>query len=170
MKVGPTAEKRPVQRVIITATVVAVFATLVVGALDWRFGWSTVPVWLVVLGDALVAVGLLGAQWVVVQNEWAGASITVEENQPVVSTGLYGLVRHPMYSATLVMMAGMPLALGSLWAFVVVLAAVPLLVARIHDEERALTADLTGYPEYMQQVRFRLILTCGEPILSSWKC
>ncbi|MEW5808437.1 MAG: isoprenylcysteine carboxylmethyltransferase family protein [Actinomycetota bacterium] len=157
MKAGPTAEKRPVQRVIITATVLAVFATLVVGALDWRFGWSSVSVWLVVLGDIMVAVGLLGAQLVVVQNNWAGASITVEEDQPLVSTGLYSRVRHPMYSATLMMMAGMPLALGSLWAFTVVAASVPLLVARILDEERALVDELAGYPEYMEKVRFRLI-------------
>lgn len=157
VKAGPTAETRPAQRIIISLVLVAVIATLVVAALDWRLGWSTVPVGLVIVGDAMVAVGLLGAQLVVVQNNWAGASITVEQDQPLVSTGLYGVVRHPMYSATLVMMAGMPLALGSLWAFTVVLAAVPLLAARILDEEKALRADLTGYVDYAEQVRFRLI-------------
>ncbi len=157
VKAGPTAETRSVQRVVISLILVAVVATLVVAALDFRFDWSTVPVGLVILGDVMVAVGLLGAQLVVVQNNWAGASITVERDQPLVSTGLYGMVRHPMYSATLVMMAGMPLALGSLWAFTVVLAAVPLLAVRILDEERALRADLAGYVDYAQQVRFRLI-------------
>lgn len=157
VKAGPTAETRPAQRIIISLMLVAVVATLVVGALDWRFGWSTVPVWLVVVGDVMVAVGLLGAQLVVVQNNWAGASITVEAGQPLVSTGLYGVVRHPMYSATLVMMAGTPLALGSLWGLTVVVLTVPLLAARILDEEKALRADLTGYADYTQRVRFRLI-------------
>lgn len=157
VKAGPTAETRPAQRIIISLMLVAVVATLVVGALDWRFGWSTVPVWLVVVGDVMVAVGLLGAQLVVVQNNWAGASITVEPGQPLVSTGLYGVVRHPMYSATLVMMAGTPLALGSLWGLTVVVLTVPLLAARILDEEKALRADLTGYADYTQRVRFRLI-------------
>ncbi|MBX7451117.1 isoprenylcysteine carboxylmethyltransferase family protein [Mycolicibacterium sp. 3033] len=157
VRAGPTAETRPAQRIIISLMLVAVVATLVVGALDWRFGWSTVAVWLVVLGDVMVAIGLLGAQLVVVQNNWAGASITVEEGQPLVSTGLYSRVRHPMYSATLVMMAGTPLALGSLWGLAVVALTVPLLAARILDEERALRAGLAGYAEYTQRVRFRLI-------------
>lgn len=88
-----------------------VAAVVVVSALDWRFGWSTVPVWAVILGQVLVAVGLLGAQLIMMQNNYAGASITVEADQPLVSTGLYGVVRHPMYSATTVMMVGTPLAL-----------------------------------------------------------
>src|SRR6478735_1384128 len=111
MKAGPTAETRPVQRIIISAIVLSVLAVWVVSALDWRFGWSTVPVWAVMVGDVLVAVGLIGAQIVVLQNNYAGATITIEADQPLVSTGLYGIVRHPMYSGTLVMMAGTPLAL-----------------------------------------------------------
>ncbi len=157
MKAGPMAETRPVQRIVITATVLMVAAVLVISALDWRFGWSTVPVWVVVAGDVLVAGGLLGAQLVVVQNNYAGASITVEEGQPLVSTGLYGVVRHPMYSATLVMMAGTPLALGSLWGLPVAVASLPLLVARILDEEKALTAELAGYADYTRAVPYRLI-------------
>jgi protein-S-isoprenylcysteine O-methyltransferase Ste14 len=157
MKAGPMAETRPVQRIIISAIVLLVAAVLVVGALDWRFGWSTVPVWAVVIGDVLVAAGLLMAQLVVVQNSYAGASITVEADQPLVSTGLYGVVRHPMYSGTFVMMIGTPLALGSLWALLVVALAVPVLVARILDEEKALTNELAGYGEYTQQVRYRMV-------------
>ncbi|TRW79319.1 isoprenylcysteine carboxylmethyltransferase family protein [Mycolicibacterium sp. 018/SC-01/001] len=157
VKAGPTAETRPAQRIIISLILVSVIATLAVGALDWRLKWSTVPVWLVVLGDILVAVGLIGAQLVVVQNNWAGASITVEDRQPLISTGLYGVVRHPMYSATLVMMAGVPLALGSLWGLAVVVLTMPLLAARILDEEKLLREGLAGYADYTQQVRFRLI-------------
>jgi len=157
VKVGPSAETRPAQRIIISLTLVAVVAVLVVSALDWRFGWSTVPTAIVIAGDMLVTVGLLGAQLVVVQNNYAGASITVEDGQPLVSTGLYGVVRHPMYSATLVMMAGMPLALGSLWGLVVVALAVPVLVARILDEEKALREGLAGYDDYATRVRRRLV-------------
>ncbi len=157
MNAGPTAETRPAQRIIISAIVLSVVAVLVVSALDWRFGWSTVPVWVVVVGDALVALGLVGTQIVVMQNNYAGASITVEADQPLVSNGLYGIVRHPMYSGTLVMMVGTPLALGSLWGLLAVLVSVPILVARILDEEYALTDELAGYRDYQTQVRHRLI-------------
>ncbi len=157
MKAGPTAETRPAQRIIVSAIVLSVLAVWVVSALDWRFGWSTVPVWGVVVGDALVALGLVGAQIVVMQNNYAGASITVEADQPLVSNGLYGIVRHPMYSGTLVMMVGTALALGSLWGLLAVLVSVPILVARILDEEKALTDELAGYRDYQTQVRHRLI-------------
>lgn len=157
MKAGPLAETRPIQRVIISAIVVMVAAVLVVSALDWRFGWSVVPLWAVVVGDVLVAAGLLMAQLVVEQNNYAGASITVEAGQPLVSTGLYGVVRHPMYSGVLVMMVGTPLALASLWALLAVVLAIPVLAVRIFDEESALTDELAGYREYTAQVRYRLI-------------
>ena len=156
-KAGPMAESRPAQRIIISLTVVLVFATFVLSALDHRFGWSHVPVWLVVVGNILVGVGLGIAQLVIVQNNYAGATITVESGQPLVSTGLYGFVRHPMYFGTVVMMVGTPLALDSLWGLLGVLAAVPVLAARILDEEKMLNDELAGYPEYVQQVRHRLI-------------
>ncbi|MGQ9348355.1 hypothetical protein [Mycolicibacterium gilvum] len=93
MKAGPMAETRPVQRVVITAVIAAAIATFVVSALDHRFGWSDVPNWVVLVAEVLVAIGLGGAQWVIVQNNYAGASITVEPGQTLASTGLYGLVR-----------------------------------------------------------------------------
>ncbi|MDG4666216.1 isoprenylcysteine carboxylmethyltransferase family protein [Mycobacterium sp. 236(2023)] len=156
-KAGPMAESRPAQRIIISLTVVLVFATFVLSALDHRFGWSHVPVWLVVVGNILVGVGLAIAQLVIVQNNYAGATITVESGQPLVSTGLYGFVRHPMYFGTVVMMVGTPLALDSLWGLLGVLASVPVLAARILDEEKMLNDQLAGYREYVQQVRHRLI-------------
>jgi protein-S-isoprenylcysteine O-methyltransferase Ste14 len=157
MKAGPTAETRPVQRVLISAIVLSVVATLVISSLDHRFGWSTVPVWVVVLGNVLVFVGLSLAELVVVQNGYAGATITVEDEQPLVSTGLYGLVRHPMYSGTLIMMIGTPLALGSLWGMLAVALTLPVLAARILDEEKMLNEELGGYREYTTQVRYRLV-------------
>ncbi|MET0456398.1 MAG: isoprenylcysteine carboxylmethyltransferase family protein [Mycobacterium sp.] len=157
LKAGPTAETRPAQRIIISATVVLVILALVVAALDHRFGWSSVPMLVVVIGDVMVAVGLFLAQLVVVQNAYASASIVVEFEQPLVSTGLYGVVRHPMYFGALIMMVGMPLALDSYWGVLVVVAAVPVLAARIIDEEKMLNAELAGYGEYTRTVRYRLV-------------
>jgi protein-S-isoprenylcysteine O-methyltransferase Ste14 len=157
LKAGPTAETRTVQKLVITGTIVAVVAVLVISALDFRFGWSHVPAPVVVLGDILVAVGLGLAQLVVIQNSYAAATITVDAEQKVVSTGLYGLVRHPMYVGTLIMMIGTPLALGSYWGLVAIIPALPVLVARIDDEEKMLQQDLDGYDEYMQKVHYRLV-------------
>jgi protein-S-isoprenylcysteine O-methyltransferase Ste14 len=157
MKVGPAAETRPVQRFAITGTVAVSVAVPVVSALDHRFGWSDVPVAVVIAGNLAVLIGLGAAELVVIQNRYAAATVTVEAGQPVVSTGLYGVVRHPMYAGALVMMAGMPLALGSYWGLLVLLAGVPILVARILDEETLLAAELPGYREYRLAVRYRLI-------------
>lgn len=158
LKAGPTAETRPAQRIIIVAAGAAFLATLVVSVLDWRYGWSSVPVVVVLIGNLLVAVGLLASQLVVVQNNYAGSTIRVEDDQHLVSTGLYGVVRHPMYSASLVMTIGIPPALGSLWGLLVpALLFPPILVARILDEEKALTQELAGYRDYTTQVRHRLI-------------
>jgi protein-S-isoprenylcysteine O-methyltransferase Ste14 len=154
---GPTAETRPAQRIISTAIVLLVAATLVVSAFDHRFGWSTVPLGVIVIGDVLVAVGLIVAQMVIIQNGYASANITVEAGQPLVSTGLYGVVRHPMYLGVVINLIGTPLALDSLWGFVTVALVVPVLAARIVDEERMLVAELAGYPEYTTRVRSRFI-------------
>jgi protein-S-isoprenylcysteine O-methyltransferase Ste14 len=157
MKAGPTAETRPAQRIVMSATVLLVIAALVVSALDHRFGWSAVPLWLIVAGDVLVVGGLVLSQLVVVQNSYAAATIPIEADQPLVSTGLYGVVRHPMYLGALIMMFGMPPALDSLWGLVVVAVALPVLAARILDEEKMLRQELPGYPEYASRVRKRLV-------------
>ncbi|KUI33740.1 hypothetical protein AU197_20805 [Mycobacterium sp. IS-1590] len=157
MRAGPFAETRPVQRVVITATVLMVVTVLVISALDHRFGWSAVPTAVVVLGAVLVWTGLTLSQFVIIQNSYAAATITVESEQPLVSTGLYGVVRHPMYAGTLVMMIGTPLALGSYWGLVAIPPAVLLLAVRIADEEQMLRQQLAGYREYMHKVRFRLV-------------
>ncbi|MBU9766247.1 isoprenylcysteine carboxylmethyltransferase family protein [Mycobacterium sp. TNTM28] len=154
---GPTAETRIVQKIIIWAITGSAFAAFVLSALDHRFGWSSVPVAVVVLGNILVAVGLVLAQAVVFQNSFAGASIQVEDEQPLVSTGLYGLVRHPMYFGAVMMMFGTPPALGSYWGLLASVAAVPIFGARIADEEKMLRAELDGYDEYARTVRYRLL-------------
>jgi len=157
MHAGPTAETRAVQKVVVAGIVLSFTGMLVVAGLDRRFGWSTVPAAISVLGDVLVAVGLGVAMLVIFQNRYAAANIIVEKDQPLVTTGLYGVVRHPMYSGSVVMMIGMPLALGSYWALLVAVAALVLLVIRIVDEEKMLSQELTGYRDYMQKVHYRLV-------------
>src|SRR5206468_2106924 len=119
MKGGPTAESRPAQKIVMTGVYLMFFALLVVSALDHRFNWSNVPTAVVLVGDVLVVIGLGIAMLVVLQNSYAAANITVEADQKVVSTGLYGSVRHPMYSGSLIMLIGIPLALDSYCGLVV---------------------------------------------------
>src|SRR6202140_5951936 len=115
MRAGPGAETRTVQKIVIAVAFASAAAMIVLSVLDHRFGWSQVSPGGSVVGDALVVIGLGVAMLVVIQNSYAVANITVERNQHVVSTGLYGFVRHPMYGGNLIMMAGIPLALGSYW-------------------------------------------------------
>lgn len=157
MQAGPAAETRPLQKVIISVAFLSMGAMIAVSALDHRFGWSTVPASVSVIGDVLVGAGLLIAMVTTVQNGYAAANINVESDQMVVSTGLYSLVRHPMYFGNVVMMIGAPLALGSYWGLLFVVAGMAVLVARIRDEERALATELTGYLVYAQHVRYRLV-------------
>ena len=157
MQAGPAAETRPLQKLIISFAFVSLGATIVVSALDFRFGWSSVPPAISVIGDMLVALGLGIAMLVVIQNSYASANITVEAGQELVSTGLYGLVRHPMYLGNVVLMVGIPLALGSYWGLLFLIPGLAVLAVRIVDEEKVLTQDLAGYPDYAQKVHFRLL-------------
>jgi protein-S-isoprenylcysteine O-methyltransferase Ste14 len=156
-KVGPAAEQRLAQKIIISA-LIAIFLVLVVfSAIDWRFGWSSVPAWVSVLGDALVALGLMIDLRVLRDNTYAASTIEKMEDQQVITTGLYGVVRHPMYAGVLVMAAGVPLALGSWWGLFFSGAIVPVLMFRILDEEKMLRAELPGYEAYARDVRYRLL-------------
>lgn len=157
MRVGPAAETRPLQRLVITAIFICFPALFAVSALDHRLGWSAVPTPVCLLGDVLVAIGLVLAMSVVIQNGYAAANVTVEAGQSLVSTGLYGWVRHPMYTGNVVMMVGVPLALGSYWGLTFLLPGVALLMVRILDEEQLLAQELSGYQEYTRRVRYRLL-------------
>jgi protein-S-isoprenylcysteine O-methyltransferase Ste14 len=157
MKAGPMAESRTLQKVIMTGTILMILATTIVSALDHRFGWSSVPTAVVVLGNVMVGVGLGITQLVIIQNSYAAATVTVEAEQELVSTGLYGLVRHPMYVGVVIMMVGMPLALDSYWGLVTLIPGIAVLAGRILDEESMLERELAGYREYMDKVRYRLV-------------
>ena len=157
MQAGPAAETRPLQKIIITFAFFSMGAMIVVSALDFRFGWSSVPTATSVVGDVLVAVGLLISMITTIQNGYAAANINVESDQKVVSTGFYAMVRHPMYFGNVVLMIGVPLALGSYWGLLFVIVGLVVLAVRILDEEKVLAQQLSGYSVYEQQVHYRLV-------------
>ena len=157
MRSGPMAEGRTVQKIVMAGLYLSLAGTCVVSALDHRYHWSNVPIALCLAGAALVATGLVMTVLVVKQNNYASTTVQVETGQQVISTGLYSLVRHPMYTANTLILTGLPLALGSWWGLVFMIPGVLVLASRIHDEERLLTEQLDGYRDYTQQVRHRLV-------------
>lgn len=157
MRAGPAAEQEPVQKVAIGIVCAALLAMLIVPGFDRRWHWSGVPAWLTVVADATIVASFVIFFYVMKQNSFAAATVRVERGQTVVSTGLYGVVRHPMYMGTLPLTTAMPLALGSWWALLPVLAIVPALVWRLVDEERVLRRDLPGYAAYCARVHYRLV-------------
>ncbi|HEX7959282.1 MAG TPA: isoprenylcysteine carboxylmethyltransferase family protein [Terriglobales bacterium] len=154
---GPTAEKRTTQKVIMFFASVGFLALLVVPALDYRFGWSTVPLPVVILGNIVVVVGFYLVLLVYKENTYTSATIEVAENQTVISTGPYALVRHPMYASASVYLIGTPLALASYWGFLALAFLLPFLIWRLTDEEKFLARNLPGYVEYEKKVRYRLV-------------
>lgn len=157
MRGGPVAESRPVQKIVMAGLYLALASVCVVGGLDRRLGWSAVPAPLCLAGSALFGVGLAGVLLVTAQNHYASTTVAVEPGQRVVSTGLYSVVRHPMYTANVLMLLGLPLALGSYWALVFVPLGLVVLAVRIRDEEQLLKQELTGYTDYQQSVPHRLV-------------
>lgn len=157
MSGGPTAETRIAQKILIAGLYASLATMVVVSVLDHRFGMSSVPASICLVGDVLVAAGLGVVALVIIQNSYAAATVRVQEGQTVVSTGLYGLVRHPMYTGNVVMLIGIPLALGSYLGLVFVVPALIVLALRIRDEEKLLQEQLNGYREYAEKVRHRLV-------------
>ena len=157
MKGGPWAEERLEQKIIMTFTSLGFVALLVIPALDRRFGWSHLSPAVVLFGDAVMLLGGYGVWRVFRENSFTSARIELARGQQVISTGPYARVRHPMYATALLMMAGIPIALGSWWGLLALGAMAPALVWRILDEEKFLAASLPGYAEYKQKVRYRLI-------------
>jgi protein-S-isoprenylcysteine O-methyltransferase Ste14 len=157
MKVGPTAEKEPTQKIIMVFALLGFIALLVIPALNRRFMWSSVPPWVSVIGDSLVALGFSLVYFVIRENSYAASTIQVAEGQTVISTGPYAVVRHPMYAGALPLLIGTPLALGSWWGLGALIFFIPALIWRLLDEERFLHRNLPGYTEYTRKVRYRLV-------------
>lgn len=156
IKAGPAAETRPIQKVLISLVFVSMIGLVIVSALDYRFDWSHAPAWISILGNALVALGLMIDLLVLRENSYGASTIQTMQGQKVITTGPYALVRHPMYSGALILVAGAPLALGSYWGLLFLLLAAPVLVLRILDEEEMLASNLDGYALYKAKVKYRL--------------
>ena len=154
---GPTAEKEKSQQLIQLIAGLGFVGLLIVPALDHRFMWSHVPTIVNILGDALILFGEFAIFIVFKQNTFASATIELAPEQHVISTGLYGIVRHPMYAGAFFLLVGIPLALGSWWGLLVIVAMMPALIWRLIDEEKFLVKNLPGYAEYRTRVRYRLI-------------
>jgi protein-S-isoprenylcysteine O-methyltransferase Ste14 len=157
MRAGPMAEQEPAQKIIMAITFLGFFLLMALPGFDQRRHWSDVPAWLEIAANAGVALSFWVFFIVMRQNSFAASTIRVEPDQPVVSTGLYAIVRHPLYSGALLLLACIPLALGSYWTLIVAVAIVPALIWRILDEERFLRQNLAGYTDYCRLVRYRLI-------------
>jgi protein-S-isoprenylcysteine O-methyltransferase Ste14 len=150
-------EKEKAQKGVVALSGLMFPLGFVVSALDFRFSWSRVPMWLMITAAVLFLVGYALFAEVTRENAYLSRTVEVQDGQKVVSTGLYGIVRHPMYFATLFMFLPMPLILGSFWGLVPFALYPVIIVVRIVNEEKVLTAKLEGYTEYKLKVKYRLI-------------
>ena len=150
-------EKEMTQRSVLLLSGLMFVAAFVLAGLSFRFGWLRFPYWVSVLGTVLFLLGYGLYALVLKENAYLARTVKVEAGQKLVDTGLYGLVRHPMYAATLLLFLSMPLILGSLLSFLIMLAYPCLLVRRIRNEEEVLLRELPGYEAYRRRVRWRLI-------------
>lgn len=150
-------EKQGEQKAVVSLSALMFLCSFVVSGLDFRFGWSAMPKWLIVLSAVLFLAGYAMYAEVLRENAYLSRTVEVQAGQKVISTGLYGVVRHPMYSATLLMFLSMPLILGSWWGLIIQLVYPALIIVRLQAEERLLVQELDGYAEYRQKVKHRLI-------------
>ncbi len=150
-------EREPSQKKIVNISGIFLVAAFVLPGLDKRWGWSAVPVWVVLLANGLTILAFLLFLLVMRENSYGSRIITVENGQRVISTGPYAVVRHPMYVAMLIIYLAEPLALGSYWAMLPALGMIPIFIARIRYEEMLLKKDLTGYKAYCDEVKYRLL-------------
>jgi protein-S-isoprenylcysteine O-methyltransferase Ste14 len=150
-------EKQAAQKGVLAFSGLMFVGGFVVAGLDYRFGWSRMPLWVTVVASVLFLGSYLLYAEVMRENAWLSRTIRVEKDQQVVSTGLYGIVRHPMYMATLALFLSIPLVLGSWWAFLIFCAYPAIIIVRLKDEEALLTRELPGYDAYKEKVRYRLI-------------
>jgi protein-S-isoprenylcysteine O-methyltransferase Ste14 len=150
-------EREAPQRLVILLSYLWFVLFFLIPGFDRRFGWSDVPIGVVVAADVLVFAGYMIVFLVFRENTYASRVVEVERQQKVISSGPYSIIRHPMYFGVIVMYVMTPLALGSYWALIPVPIIIPILVARIRNEEQVLARELPGYSEYMQKVMYRLI-------------
>ena len=150
-------EKEGEQKWVVVLSGIMFMSAFVVAALNFRFSWHSLPDCVIWISVAMFLLSYLMYAEVIRENAFLSRTIEVQENQKVIDTGLYGIVRHPMYFATIILFLSIPLILGSLISFIIMLAYIPIIAIRINNEERVLEKGLKGYKEYKQKVRYKLI-------------
>ena len=150
-------EKEAEQKTVVALSGMLFVAAFILAGLNWRFGWWVLPDWVVWVAAGIFLLSYLLYAEVLRENTYLARTIEVQENQKVIDTGLYGVVRHPMYMATTVLFLSMPLVLASPISFLIMLGYIPVIVMRIRNEEKVLEEGLEGYKEYEKRVKYRII-------------
>ena len=150
-------EKENAQKGVVAISGLLFVAGFVVAGLDHRFDWSCVPVWAVITASVILLVSYGLYAEVMRENAYLSRTVEVQKGQRVVDTGLYGIVRHPMYAVTLWLFLSIPVVLGSWWSLLCFAPYVPVIIVRIMNEEKVLEAGLEGYTEYKKRVKYRLL-------------
>ncbi|MBR3893572.1 MAG: isoprenylcysteine carboxylmethyltransferase family protein [Clostridia bacterium] len=150
-------EREGTQRGVVAISALLFFVGFVVAGLDFRFGWSQVPTWAVIAASAVLLISYALYAEVMRENAYLSRTVEVQEGQKVVDTGLYAIVRHPMYAVTVWLFLSIPVVLGSWWSLLCFLPYLPVIIVRICNEEKILSAELDGYADYKKRVRYRLI-------------
>lgn len=150
-------EKQNAQKGVVAISALLFLAGFIVAGLDFRFGWSHMPAWAVAVASAILLISYALYCEVMRENAYLSRTIEVQNGQKVVGTGLYGIVRHPMYAVTIWLFLAIPVLLGSLYALLCFLPYIPVIVVRILNEEKLLSAELDGYEEYKKRVKYRLL-------------
>ena len=150
-------EEQAEQKTVIALSGLMFLAAFIIAGLNFRFGWIRLPLWVSYAAALLFLAGYVLYAEVLRENVWLSRTVEVQENQKVVDTGLYGIVRHPMYMSTLILFLAMPLVLGSVISFVIMLLYIPIIAKRIRNEEQVLENGLEGYAEYRKRVRYKVI-------------
>ena len=150
-------EEQMEQKEVVLLSGVMFLASFILAGLNFRFSWLVSPAWVTIVGTVIFLLAYVLYAEVLRENEYLSRTIEVQEGQKVVDTGLYGIVRHPMYMATVLLFLALPLVLGSVISFIIMLCYIPIIVKRIRNEEQVLTKDLHGYKAYKKKVKYRLI-------------
>ena len=150
-------EEQAEQKTVILLSGLMFLASFIIAGLNFRFGWIRLPLWVSYAAALLFLAGYVLYAEVLRENVWLSRTVEVQENQKVIDTGLYGIVRHPMYMSTLILFLAMPLVLGSVISFVIMLLYIPIIAKRIRNEEQVMENGLEGYAEYRKRVRYKVI-------------
>ena len=150
-------ENQSEQKAVIALSGLMFLAAFVIAGLNFRFGWIVLPFWASCAAAIVFLFSYALYAEVLRENVWLSRTVEVQENQKVIDTGLYGVVRHPMYMSTILLFLSIPLVLGSVISFVIMLAYIPIIAKRIRNEEQVLESGLEGYAEYKQRVRYKVI-------------